>query len=856
MSTPPLNHDVIIEKNLDEEIKKKFLDYAMTVITSRALPDVRDGLKPVHRRILYSMFEQGFLSKGHFYKSARIVGNVLGKYHPHGDSSVYEALVRLAQPWVMMGSLVDGQGNFGSMDGDSAAAMRYTESKMTKLAEELMKNLNKKNVPFKDNYDGKDREPVVLPAKYPNLLINGISGIAVAMASNMPPHSLKEAINAQIEFNRNEEITVEELMEFLPGPDFPTGGQILGNEGIIQAYKTGRGKFVIRGTAQIEIINGVQSIVITQVPYGTNKAVLIEKIKDIHKMYEEFKKKLRANKKATTRSSIKKPPKALNFIRKDGINDDSDDKSTEDNIRIVIQLIDGIDPRVVINHLYKYTPLETSYSFNNTALVPTKDNKLKPRCLSLKQILKEFLSHQLFVLKNELNFDLDKNEKDFYFTSGLIKAIYDLDETIKIIRAAQTIDDAISGLVNHLGIDKEQAAFILEKKIRTLTGYQQLETEEHLAALIIEIKRLKDILSSEETLKNMINEDLERIRDEYGQERRTSLKPPAELLEEKDLIQNERVVITFSNNGNIKSTKESYYRTQRRNGRGVSGMNLDDDDFINNLEIMYKHDNLLIFTDKGKVYQLKGFDVPETQANTKGTHVYNLIPGIEDDENIRSVISVKVFSKDQYLFFTTKKGVVKKTSLSEYENIRKNGIIAITLEEKDALVNVNLTTGLDKIAMLTSSGQSIVFEEEDVRPSGRSTMGVRGIKVGTKDFVVSSDIFDDTGELFIITQNGYSKKTLFSEFKLQKRGGSGARALKVTDKTGPIVSSVVISEEDSIYILTMNGTLIKLESDNLSTYKRNAQGTKTINLRDDDIVKTVARVSEEEVEEETETFSK
>jgi DNA gyrase subunit A len=495
----------------------------------------------------------------------------------------------------------------------------------------------------------------------------------------MAPHNLSEAIDTTIAFIRDEEISVEQLMEYLPGPDFPTGGQILGNEGIIQAYKTGRGSFVIRGTAQIETVGGYQSIVITQIPYGVNKLQLIKSIRDIQDLYDDYKKKSRSNK--TKRFTVKKPSKALNFVRKNGLNDDSGSGSTEDSLRIVIQLLDGVDPRVVINLLFKYTSLQTSFSINNTCLIPTSDGspKMKPRCVGLKVLLKEYLKHQLFVLRNELNFDLDKNNETLYTTKALVKALNALDETIRIIRTAESNEEANRNLRNFLSIDEVQADFILDKRIRTLASFQIQKATDQLVYLEAEIARLTETLANEERMKEVIIEDLLQIKADFGRERRTELLPSAEFLTEKDLIQNEKVVITFSNNGYVKATKESSYRIQRRNGRGVSGMNLDEDDFITNLEIMYKHDNLLIFTNLGKVYLLKGYDIPETQSNTKGTHIFNLIPGVEDNEEIRSIMSVKLFTDEQFLFFTTKKGTVKKTALSQYENIRRNGIIAITL---------------------------------------------------------------------------------------------------------------------------------------------------------------------------------
>ena len=837
------NQQQIVVKPIEDVLRSSFLAYAMSVITDRALPDVRDGLKPVQRRILYSMWDLGMTHNKAFHKSARIVGDVIGKYHPHGDSAVYDALVRLAQEWNMSAPLIDGQGNFGSMDGDPAAAMRYTEARMFKLTEELLDGLKKDTVDFKDNYDGRNKEPVVLPAKFPQLLVNGTAGIAVGMASNMVPHNLKEVIDGIIAQLKNPEITVDELMEYIQGPDFPTGGAICGKEGIEKAYKTGKGTIVVRGNAHIEEIDGKTAIVITQLPYQVGKNVIKNQIREIQSLYDDYKNKNKNQKKRRFYSG--KPAKALDFVAKDGIYDENNNTS-ENNLRIIIELKKGVDPKVVLNHLYKYTSLQTTISINNTVLVPIPGGKTRPRCLNLKQLIDEYIKHQKEVFAREAAFDLKRNEKTFKELDGLSKALDDLDRVLKIIRQADTDQEAIEGLMNLLSIDNEQAQYILDRRIRTISKFEQKEIKEKLEQIKQEINRLKEILENEEKLKEVIIQNLERIKEEYGRERRTSIRPPAEEISIEDLIQNERIVVTLSNNGYIKATKESLYKTQRRNGRGVNSMGLDENDFVKHLEILYKHDHLLLFTNLGKVYSLKGYEIPEAQSSARGIHIYNLLPGLEENETIQSVVSIKDFSDNLYLFFATAKGKVKKTPLSDYKNIRRTGIVAINLDPEDKLVNVTLTNGENSIVLITENGQAIKFSEQEVRPTGRDTQGVKGIELRDRDSVISADIDESFGELFIITESGYGKRSPLSLFKLQNRGGVGVRAIKINEKTGKVVGSLIIDPDDSVYILSAQGSLIKLKAKHISQFNRNAQGTKVINLRENDSVQTIARLSDDD----------
>ena len=841
------NLNNVIVKPIEDEMRNSFLAYSMSVITQRSLIDVRDGLKPVHRRILYSMNENGMTSNKAFYKSARIVGDVIGKYHPHGDSSVYDALVRLSQKWNMLHPLIEGQGNFGSIDGDPAAAMRYTEARMSKLSEELLTGIKKNTVEFRENYDGREKEPVVLPGKFPQALVNGNAGIAVGMASEMVPHNLKEVVDGIVAVLKNEDITIEELMQYIPSPDFPTGGTILGTDGIEKAYKTGRGSLTVRGKAHIEEIDGGYQIVITQVPYKVGTDTMVEKIKEVQQEYDEWKKKNRNQKE--NRFFVKQPKKALDFAAKDGVYADFNENTNEENLRIVVELKKGKNPAVVLNHLYKYTPLQTTVSINNTVLIPSDNGKTKPKCLGLKQLITEYIKHQMIVTRRETQFDLNQKQKEFYELEGLGKALKDLDRTLKIIRQADSDREAIDGLMNLLRIEEAQAKYILDRRIRQISNMEQKKIIERLDEITTEVNRLQGILADDEKIKELIINHLNYLKENYGQERRTVLGEAVQELSMEDLIQNEKIVTTLSNNGYIKGTKENHYRTQRRNGRGVNSMGLDEDDFVKHLDILNKHDYLLLFTNLGKVFSLKGYDIPETQSRARGVHISNLLPGLEENENIQSVVSVKDFSDSSYLFFSTAKGKVKKTPLSDYKNIRRSGILAIDLEEKDTLVNVSLTNGDNSIVLITRFGQAIKFSESSVRKTSRDTQGVKGISLREGDYVISSDIDESFGELFIITEHGYGKRSDLNLFKLQARGGVGVKAIKTNDKTGNVIGSLIIDKDDSVFVLSAQGSLIKLRGDSLSQFSRVAQGTKVINLREGDKVQTIARLSDEDQEQ-------
>ena len=827
----------IREGSINDEVEKDFLDYSMSVIVSRALPDVRDGLKPVHRRILYSMHDQNMTHNKAYKKSARIVGDVIGKYHPHGDSAVYETMVRMAQPWNLIAPLIDGQGNFGSMQGDTAAAMRYTEARMRKIAEELLRGIDKNTVDFGPNYDGNEREPLVLPARFPNLLVNGSAGIAVGMATNMAPHNPKEvceAVSAQID---NPDITIDELMNYIKGPDFPTGAEIRGEAPIKIAYETGRGSIVLRAKTHVEEVDGYQQIVITQVPYQTNLKTLVKKIKEIQQMHDEWSAKTKTKKGGTSN----KPKKALDFHIRDGINDESDSDSTEDNIRIVITLKRHVTPEIVLNHLYKYTPLQTTFSFNNLSLVPNKSGVLKPRLLSLKEIISEYIKHQMEVVRRETEFDLAKAKERMKNIDALVKALNSLDQVIDIIRTS-TYEEAKKSLISLLTIDEDQAAFIMARQLRALTSGDQEKYRAEHNDLAVSIKDLEDILANEERVKDIIKNDLSRITKEYGQERRTEIKPPAEDITMEDLIQDEKMVITITQKGYIKATQEVTYRSQRRNGRGVSGMTMNEDDFIKHLEVVQKHDNLLFFTNKGKVYTLKGYEIPDSSRNAKGTPIINLLTELEQDEIIQVVLAIREFSPMQNILFATKNGIMKKTKLSEYANIRRTGINAIKLDDKDSVIGVCLTDGTKPITLVTRLGQSITFMEEEVKTVSRFSRGVKGIDLAKGDEVISVDIHEEFGELFIATNNGYGKRTPLGEFRVQSRGGKGVKAVKLTEKNGVVIGACVVEESDTMMLITTSGTLIKLNCKNLSSYNRNAQGTKIMNLRDDDVLQTLARI--------------
>lgn len=844
-------HEQIEEQDILDIVPNAFIDYAMSVIIARALPDVRDGLKPVHRRILYAMNDLGITSDKAFKKSARIVGEVIGKYHPHGDSAVYETMARMAQPWNMRNMLVNGHGNFGSMDGDGAAAMRYTEAKLTKIAEELLNGLKKDAVPFVDNYDGSEQEPAVLPAKYPNLLVNGSEGIAVGMATKIPPHNLVEIINAVIAQIDNEDITIEELMTHVKGPDFPTRAQIMGQEGIKKAYETGKGSFVVRAVTEIKETKGRHTIIVRQIPYQVNKLELVKQIKklqDDHDVYERERAK-------NTKTKEQPKEKGFDFAVKDGVKDTSQQRDGNTDVEIQIMLKKGVEPELVLNNLYKHTSLQISYSMNNLSLVPKmEDGKeiLEPRVLTLKETLAEYIKHQIEVYKKEIQFDLAKAKKRDHKLAGLLKALERLDETVETIRSATSNQDANEKLMALLQIDKEQAEGILEEKLRRLASFEMDRLKEEQINLAKEIAILEAKLTNEDLLKEDIKEDLRRVSDKYGTDRLTTIAGEVEDFDREDLIEDIEVVITLTNNGFIKRTKESQYRAQRRKGIGVNGMSMYEDDFIRNILIAKNKDTLLYFTNKGRVYAKKAWQITEANANSRGRNL-RLFLQLDADEKVQALMCVRDFSEDQYIFFATKKGNVKKTQLSDYANIRRNGIIAINMREDDELVSAALTNGKRNVTLVTKKAMSITFNEEEVRVLSRSAMGVRGIKLNAGDEVVSSAIHEENGELLIVTNEGYGKRTESSEFRPQARGGKGMKCTKTTDKNGEVIGSEIVQEEDIVMLITKNGTLIKLRVRELARYGRVAQGTKVINLREDDTLQGMARLAEGEEDEDLET---
>ncbi|MCF6095088.1 DNA gyrase subunit A [Microaerobacter geothermalis] len=797
----------IQEINISQEMRNSFLDYAMSVIVSRALPDVRDGLKPVHRRILHAMNELGMTPDKPYKKSARIVGEVIGKYHPHGDAAVYETMVRMAQDFSYRYPLIDGHGNFGSVDGDSAAAMRYTEARLSKIATELLRDINKETVDFGDNYDGSEKEPVVLPSRFPNLLVNGTAGIAVGMATNIPPHNLSEVIRGILQLIKNPDITNAELMKSIKGPDFPTGGIILGRDGINRAYETGKGIITIRAKAHIEELNGGKSrIVVTELPYQVNKAKLVEKIAELVR-----EKKL------------------------DGITD-LRDESDRNGMRVVIELRRDVNANVVLNNLYKQTALQTTFGIIMLALVEGV-----PKVLNLKQTLYHYLEHQKVVIRRRTEYDLKKAEARAHILEGLRIALDHLDQVISLIRASQTAEIAREGLMNQFQLTYEQAQAILDMRLQRLTGLEREKIEGEYAELITKIAELKGILADEQKIYHVISEELEEINTKYGDSRRTQISLTEEEINIEDLIEEEDVVITLTHQGYIKRLPITTYRSQKRGGRGVQGMGTREDDFVQHLFITSSHEYLLFFTNKGKVYRLKAYEVPELGRTAKGTPIINLIQ-IEKGEYVNAVIPVKEFDTEQYLFFATKSGIVKKTSLSEFANIRKGGLIAINLKNNDELIGIHLTDGSQEIILGTHLGMSIRFPESDVRTMGRAATGVKGITLSPNDFVIGMDIVKENSEVLIVTKKGYGKRTPISEYRVQTRGGKGIKTLNVTPKNGEIVSLTVVTEQDDLMIVTNLGMVIRLQINDISIIGRYTQGVRLIRIEEDQEVATVARI--------------
>ena len=812
----------IKDVNLTEEMEGSFIDYAMSVIVSRALPDVRDGLKPVHRRILYGMNEMGVTPDKAHKKSARIVGDVMGKYHPHGDSAIYESMVRMAQPFSYRNMLVDGHGNFGSVDGDGAAAMRYTEARMSKIAIEMLRDINKNTVDFQNNYDETEREPVVLPARFPNLLVNGTTGIAVGMATNIPPHNLVEVIDALKVLMDNADATTADLMEALPGPDFPTGGLVMGKSGIRRAYETGKGKIIIRAKVHIEEMkNGKERIVVTEIPYMVNKAKLVERIAELHREK-----------------------------RVEGITDLRDESSRE-GMRISIEVRRDVSASVVLNNLYKLTSLQTSFGFNMLAIV----NGV-PKVLSLKSILEHYLAHQEEVIVRRTEFDKNKAEARAHILEGLRIALDHIDEIIHLIRSSASDDVAKQGLMEKFELSDRQAQAILDMRLRRLTGLERDKIENEYQELLKLIADLKDILANHDRVLEIIATELDEIQRKYGDERRTELLVGEVLsLEDEDLIEEEDIVITLTHNGYIKRLASTEFRTQNRGGRGVQGMGVHDDDFVENLVSCSTHDTLLFFTDTGKVYRAKGYEIPEYGRTAKGIPVINLL-GIDSSESIEAIISVEGKAEgDHYLFFSTKLGTVKKTPVSEFSNIRTNGLKAIGLKDGDQLINVTLTTGNENIIIGTHLGYSVSFDEKVVRSMGRSAAGVRGIRLRDDDYVVGMDILHPDSEVLVITEKGYGKRTHASEYAIKGRGGKGIKTVNITERNGTLAGLTTVTGSEDIMLITNKGVIIRFDIESVSQTGRATQGVRLIRLEEDAIVSTMAKVAKEEdpeIEETTE----
>jgi len=809
-------HSQVKEIDISTEMRTSFLDYAMSIIVSRALPDVRDGLKPVHRRILFAMSELGMSPDKPHKKSARIVGEVIGKYHPHGDTAVYETMVRMAQDFSLRYMLVDGHGNFGSIDGDMAAAMRYTEARLSKIAMELLRDINKETIDYKPNYDGEEHEPVVLPSRFPNLLVNGSSGIAVGMATNIPPHNLREVIEGIQMMIENPDITPLELMQAIKGPDFPTAGFILGREGIRQAYQTGRGSVTMRARTVIEENNNKARIIVNELPYQVNKARLVEKIAELVR-----EKKI------------------------DGITD-LRDESDRNGMRVVIELRRDVNPHVVLNNLFKHTAMQSNFGIIMLALVNGE-----PRVLNLREMLHYYLKHQQEVIRRRTEFDLRKAEARAHILEGLRIALDHLDQVIALIRASRTTEEAREGLITTFNLSLDQAQAILDMRLQRLTGLEREKIEAEYAELMKKIAELKAILADEKLILAIISEELNEIKEKFGDERRSEITVGEESIEDEDLIPREDVVITITHTGYIKRLPVTTYRNQKRGGRGIVGMDTKDNDFVEHLFVTNTHHYLMFFTNKGKVYRLKAYEIPDLSRTARGTPIINLIQ-IEQGETVNAVIPVESFETEQYLFFATKQGVVKKTPIDDYSNIRKGGLIAINLREDDDLIGVKLTDGNQGIIMGTKLGMSIHFPEQDVRSMGRSATGVKGIHLDPEDTVIDMDVVHEDNSVLIVTTKGFGKRTPVSEYRIQTRGGKGIKTLNVTDKNGPIVGLKVVQNDEDLMIITASGTVIRTSMDGISMMGRNTQGVRLINIREDDEVGTLARVQKNEEQSENE----
>lgn len=818
----------IVKVNIENQMKTAYIDYSMSVIVSRALPDVRDGLKPVHRRVLFGMLDLGVMSNRPYKKSARIVGEVLGKYHPHGDTSVYDAMVRMAQEWSLRYPLVDGQGNFGSMDGDSPAAMRYTEARLKKIAEEMLADINKETVDFQLNFDDSLEEPTVLPSRIPNLLINGASGIAVGMATNMPPHNITEVVDGIIAYIDNRDITIPELMKFIKGPDFPTGGLIYGYDGVKSAYETGRGRIILRGETTIEEeSNGKTRIIVTSIPYQVNKAEMIKKTADL-----------------------------VNEKKIEGITDIRDESDRE-GLRIVYELRKDVIPNVILNKLYQYTQLQNSFSVNNIALV-----KGRPMLLNLKDMIRHYIEHRHEVLIRKTKFDLSEAEKKAHILEGLIKALDHLDEVIALIRASRTPDEAKNGLMEKFELSEIQSKAILDMRLQKLTGLEQEKLKEEYAELLKFIESLKEILANEDLRMTILKDELKEIREKYGDKTRTEIEYTAKDFNITDTIADEDVVITISHMGYIKRTALSEYRRQNRGGVGAKGSDIRDEDFLEHLYVATNHNYLLFFTERGKCYWLRVFEIPEGTKNSKGRAIQNMI-NLEQGDKVRAFINVKditnkEYIENNYIILCSKNGVIKKTSLEAYSRPRLNGIIAINIREGDNLLEARLTNGQNEIIMALKSGRAIRFNEKTVRPMGRNASGVRGVRLANaQDEVIGMICLQNADQdILVVSENGYGKKSKLEDYRVTNRGGKGVKTINITTKTGDLIAIKDVTDNDDLMIINRSGIIIRMAVADLRVMGRATQGVRLINIREGDAIASVARVEVEAEPDELEVDSR
>ncbi len=801
----------IIPVNIEKEMKRSYIDYAMSVIVGRALPDVRDGLKPVHRRILYAMMELGLTPDKSYRKSARIVGDVLGKYHPHGDTAVYDAMVRLAQTFSTRYLLVDGQGNFGSVDGDSPAAMRYTEAKLTRLSMEMIRDINKETVDYKPNFDESSNEPMVLPSKFPNLLVNGSSGIAVGMATNIPPHNLSETIDGVVALIEDSEADVKDIMKHIKGPDFPTGATIMGKEGIRSAYETGRGIIKVRAKARIEEISkGRQQIIVTEIPYQVNKARLVERIAEL-----------------------------VRDKKIEGISD-LRDESDRTGMRIVIELRRDVNANIVLNQLYKNTQMEDTFGIIMLAIVNGE-----PRVLNLKEMLVHYLDHQKEIITRRTQFDLSRAEEKAHILEGLKIALDNLDEVIKLIRGSKDGQVAKVGLVERFNLSEKQAQAILDMRLQRLTGLEREKIEEEYEETIKLISYLREILANKRLVLNIIKEELLEIKAKYGDNRKTQIVSKFEKIDIEDMIEEEDVVITLTHFGYIKRLPVDTYKSQKRGGKGIAGLVTREEDIVENLIISSSHDYLLIFTNLGKVYKLNVYEIPEARRQAKGTAIVNLIP-FGAGETIAATIPVGRDWNAKYLTLATKNGIIKKTRLDQFENTRKTGLVAISIREDDELIKVDLIDEDKEIILVTAEGKSIRFKESDVRSMGRTAMGVKGINLSLNDYVVSMEVVQENTDLLVVSENGFGKRTDVNEYRVQKRGGKGVKTYNVTEKTGHLVGAKIVTEEDEVLLINNDGTIIRLKVGNISKLGRNTRGVILMKTEEDQFIVSIALMLEHE----------